>query len=947
MKNVISIKGAREHNLKNIDLEIPRNKLVVITGLSGSGKSSLAFDTLYAEGQRKYVESLSAYARQFLGLMEKPDVDHIEGLSPAISIDQRSAVSNPRSTVGTITEIYDYLRLLFARIGEVHCPRCGRLVTSQSVTEIVDQILKEKEGSRLLILSPIIRGEKGEHRQSLDRVKKEGFVRIRVDGVVMSIDDKITLDKRKKHDIEIVVDRIVLEDKHNDQLRVRLSDSVEVALKHSEGIVVVYNLDVGEEKIFSERFACAKCGISLPEISPRTFSFNSPQGACPKCTGLGSRLEADEKLVMPNPRLTIAEGAIRPWSRTTARIGWHVRVLEEVGKKYGFDINTPIGELSKKAKDIIMHGTGDEIFYVKQISSLGNEVKYPVTFEGVINNLERRYKETESEVAKREIEKYMRIKVCPECKGKRLKKEVLGVKVGERSIDQVVGDNIGALIKFFNSLPKKLNERQKKIAQNIIKEIKIRLCFLEDVGLSYITIARTASTLAGGEAQRIRLATQIGSGLTGVLYILDEPSIGLHQRDIGRLIKILKGLRNLDNTVIVVEHDEQIINNADWLIDIGPGAGEHGGEVVAEGKVERIKKNNRSLTGKYLSKKLTIPIPSRRRSGNGKKLEIVQAEENNLKKINVGIPLGIFTVVTGVSGSGKSSLINDILAKRLAAEYHHSLQEPGKCKEIKGLENLDKVINIDQSPIGRSPRSNPATYTGLFTTIRELFAKTPEAKRRGYKEGRFSFNVKGGRCEACKGDGVNKIEMYFLPDVYVTCDICKGQRYTREVLEIYYKDKNIADVLDMTIEEAYKFFENIPILKQKLGTLKNVGLGYMKLGQSATTLSGGEAQRVKLATELSRRATGKTLYILDEPTTGLHFDDVRRLLNVLQALVDKGNSVLVIEHNMDVIKSADWIIDLGPEGGDKGGYIVAEGTPEEVAEVKKSYTGRYLKSILK
>ncbi len=951
MKNIISIKGAREHNLKNIDLDIPRNKLVVITGLSGSGKSSLAFDTLYAEGQRRYVESLSSYARQFLGLMEKPDVDQIEGLSPAISIDQKSATSNPRSTVGTVTEIYDYLRLLFARIGAVHCPECGRLITSQTVPEIVDQILKEKEGSKLMILSPVVRGEKGEHRQVIEKVRKDGFVRIRVNGTILNINDKINIDKNKRNNIDIVVDRIVLEDKGDDQIRFRLSDSVETALRCSEGIVAVYNVDEKKEKVFSENFACARCGISIPELSPRSFSFNSPHGACPRCTGLGIKLEVDEDLVIPNPRLTIAEGAIRPWSRTTAREGWHVKILKEVGKKYGFDIDTPVGQFNEKIRGIIMNGTGEEVFYINP----GPHTKYAVTYEGVASSLERRYRETDSDAARREYEKFMKEKVCPECEGKRLKKEVLGIKVGGRSIDQVVDGDIEDLIVFFDHLADKLEKKQKKIADQIIKEIKARLNFLKDVGLSYITIGRAASTLSGGEAQRIRLATQIGSGLTGVLYILDEPTIGLHQRDSKKLIKTLKDLRDLDNSVIVVEHDEQVINSSDWLIDIGPKAGEHGGKVIAQGIVEKVRGDSKSLTGKYLSGKLKIDIPKKRRpfgfaqdkKGNRKKLEIIGAEQNNLKNIDVSIPLGLFTVVTGVSGSGKSSLINDILAKKLSVEYHHSLQEAGKHKEIKGIEYLDKVINIDQAPIGRSPRSNPATYTGLFTTVRELFAKTPEAKKRGYREGRFSFNVKGGRCEACKGDGVNKIEMHFLPDVYVTCDVCKGKRYNREVLEIYYKDKNIADVLDMTVEEAYLFFENIPILKQKLITLKNVGLGYMKLGQSATTLSGGEAQRIKLATELSKRATGKTLYILDEPTTGLHFDDIKRLLGVLQALVDKGNSVLVIEHNLDVIKNADWIIDLGPGGGDKGGEIVAEGTPEGIVKVKASYTGKYLKDVLK
>jgi excinuclease ABC subunit A len=947
MKNVISIKGAREHNLKNVDLEIPRNKLVVITGLSGSGKSSLAFDTLYAEGQRRYVESLSSYARQFLGLMEKPDVDKIEGLSPAISIDQKSTSSNPRSTVGTITEIYDYLRLLYANVGIVHCPDCGKIINSQTVSEIVPQILKEKKDSKLLILSPIVRGEKGEQKQVLEKAKKDGFVRIRLNGVVINLDDKIEIDKNSKNNIEIVVDRITIDDPKSDSLRIRLSDSVEVASRHSKGIVSIYNTETKEEKMFSENFACPDCGISIPEISPRSFSFNSPIGACPKCTGLGRTLEVDEKLAIPNHRLTILEGAIRPWSRSSvSNTSWHVRILEEVGKKHGFNVNTPIEKMKPGVLDIIMNGTGDEKYVLKYKTASGKIAEYPVNYEGVIKNMQRRYKETDSDIARRDIEKFMREKVCDSCHGKRLKKEILGIKVADRSIDMVVEDNIEGLISFFDSLPKKLNDKQKEISKNIIKEINARLRFLVDVGLGYITINRSAYTLSGGEAQRIRLATQIGSGLTGVLYILDEPTIGLHQRDTKKLIKTLEDLRDLDNTVIVVEHDEQVMMAADYLIDIGPGAGEHGGRVVSCGIPEYVKKDKNSLTGKYLSGKLEIETPKKRRKGNGKILEIIGATENNLKNIDVKIPLGEFVCVTGVSGSGKSSLVNDILAKRLSAEYHGSLQEPGKCKEIKGVSHLDKVINIDQSAIGRSPRSNPATYTGLFTVVREIFASTKEAKARGYSEGRFSFNVKGGRCEACRGDGVNKIEMHFLPDVYVTCDVCHGKRYTQEVLDIYYKDKNIADVLDLTIEDALKFFENIPLLKTKLDVLNKVGLGYMKLGQSATTLSGGEAQRIKLATELSRRATGKTLYILDEPTTGLHFDDTKRLLVVLQALVDKGNSILVIEHNIDVIKCADWVIDLGPEGGNKGGEIIVEGIPEVIAKNKKSYTGQHLNEVL-
>lgn len=948
MKEKIFIKGAREHNLKNIDIDIPKNKLVVITGLSGSGKSSLAFDTLYAEGQRRYVESLSSYARQFLGLMEKPDVDMIEGLSPAISIDQKSTSSNPRSTVGTITEIYDYLRLLFANIGEVHCPLCGKPIQSQSATEIVNQILKKKEGAKLLILAPMVQGEKGEHRQVIEKIRKAGFIRIRLDGVVLNLDDSIEIDKNKKHTIEIVVDRVVLEDKKSKDTRIRLVDSVEASLNQSKGVVKVFDLDTKEENIYSENFACPECGISIPEVSPRMFSFNSPYGACPKCTGLGRTLEVDPKLVIPNPRLTIAEGAIRPWVRTSSSGGgWYGMILEAVGKKYKFDLNTAFEKLSQKAQEIIMRGTGEEKFVLKYKTASGRVQEYPVQYEGVIKNLERRYKETESDISRSEIEKYMREKICPECDGKRLKKEVLGIKVSGRSIDQVTGDTVENLIGFFDSLQDGLSEKQKEISKQIIKEIRARLVFLNNVGLSYITIARSAATLSGGEAQRIRLATQIGSGLTGVLYILDEPTIGLHQRDTNRLIKTLKELRDLGNTVIVVEHDEQVMEDSDWLIDIGPGAGERGGKVIASGTPSEVKNNKNSLTGGYLSGKLKIDLPKKRRKGNGKFLEVIGASENNLKNINVKIPLGVLVSVTGVSGSGKSTLVNEILAKSLSSEYHGSKQEAGKHKEIKGVGNLDKVINIDQSPIGRSPRSNPATYTGIFTLIREIFAGLPESKARGYSEGRFSFNVKGGRCEACKGDGVNKIEMHFLPDVYVSCDVCGGKRYNSEVLDIHYKEKNIADILDMTIEEALVFFKNIPSLKQKLTVLNEVGIGYMKLGQSATTLSGGEAQRVKLATELSRRATGKTLYILDEPTTGLHFDDTKRLLNVLQALVDKGNSILVIEHNLDVVKSSDWVIDLGPEGGDKGGEVVAEGTPEDVVKVKKSYTGGYLSKILK
>ncbi|MFA7309127.1 MAG: excinuclease ABC subunit UvrA [Patescibacteria group bacterium] len=950
MQDYIKIRGAREHNLKNIDLDIPRNKLVVITGLSGSGKSSLAFDTLYAEGQRRYVESLSSYARQFLGLMEKPDVDSIEGLSPAISIDQKSATSNPRSTVGTVTEIYDYLRVLYARVGDVFCPECGNLVVSQTVQEMVDFVMQEKKGTKLMILSPMVRDEKGEHKHVFAKIKKEGFVRMRVDSVVMDADEEVTIDKKKKHAIDIVVDRIVLEwesDEDKNQLRIRLHDSFETALRYSAGVVGIVNVDTKAETTLSENFSCPNCHTQLPEISPRIFSFNSPHGACSHCSGLGRTLEIDEQLVFPNKKLTIAEGAIRPWSRTTTNASWNIKILEVVGKKYGFTVNQPIEKMSKKALDIVMQGTGDEKYVIRYKTALGRINEYGATYEGVVPNLMRRFKETDSDAARQDIERYMRERICPVCHGKRLKKEILGIKVGDRSIDMVVEDTVDGALDFFKALPKNLTDKKQFIAKQLVAEITARLSFLHDVGLSYLTIDRGAATLSGGEAQRIRLATQIGSGLTGVLYILDEPTMGLHQRDTNKLVKTLLHLRDLDNTVIVVEHDEQVMMASDHLIDIGPGAGEHGGQVMAQGTPEEIKNNKKSLTGKYLSGYQSVAIPKKRRHGNGKSLTIIGATEHNLKDIDVSIPLGMFVAVTGVSGSGKSSLVNEILAKRLAEEYHNSQQEVGKCREIQGIENLDKVINIDQSPIGRSPRSNPATYTGIFTTIRELFTATIDAKARGYKEGRFSFNVKGGRCEACSGDGVNKIEMHFLPDVYVTCEVCNGKRYNREVLEVYYKDKNIADVLSMTVTEAAEFFKNIPTLHTKLSVLQEIGLGYIRLGQSATTLSGGEAQRIKLASELSRRATGKTLYILDEPTTGLHFDDISRLLIVLQALVDKGNSVLVIEHSLDVIKVCDWVIDLGPEGGNGGGQIVAQGTPEDIVKVSKSHTGQYLKPHLK
>lgn len=936
MSENIVIRGAREHNLKNVDVTIPRDKLVVITGLSGSGKSSLAFDTIYAEGQRRYVESLSSYARQFLGLMEKPDVDQIEGLSPAISIDQKSTTRNPRSTVGTVTEIYDYLRLLFARVGVPHCPVCGLVIEKQTIPQIVEQILSKPADTRFMILAPIVKDKKGVHKYVFEGLKKAGYARVRVDGKIYDVDEELTLDKNKKHTIEAVIDRLIV-DRENEK---RLTESVENALNLGEGVMIYLDNDKADEQVFSQNFACPNCHISLPEISPRSFSFNSPHGACPVCTGLGTKLEIDPTLVMPNQRLSIAEGAIRPWSRTTARMSWYAHILEVVGAKYGFSVHEPVENLSEKAIDIVMYGTGDETFTVH----MGTRT-YEATYEGVIANLERRYHETDSDYVRKEIEKYMALKICPKCKGKRLKPEFLAVTVGDKSIYDLSNLPIDEHIKLFDNI--ELSERDAKISSQILKEIKSRLGFLINVGLNYLTLDRSANTLSGGEAQRIRLATQIGSSLMGVIYILDEPSIGLHQRDNYRLIETLKNLRDLGNSVIVVEHDEDTMNEADWIIDVGPGAGEHGGKIIAEGTPTQIKADKNSLTGQYLSGTKTIETPAKRRPGNGKEITVVGAAENNLKNITVAIPLGRLVLVTGVSGSGKSSLINDILAKKLSQVFHHAQEPAGKHMEIMGLKNLDKVIDIDQSPIGRTPRSNPATYTGVFTDVRDLFAGTPEARIRGYKQGRFSFNVKGGRCEACRGEGILKIEMHFLPDVYVTCEECGGKRYNKEALEIHYKGKNISDVLDMTVDEAYEFFKNIPQIKRKLETLVEVGLGYIRLGQPATTLSGGEAQRVKLATELSRRSTGKTMYILDEPTTGLHFDDVNRLMMVLNKLVDAGNTVLVIEHNLEVIKCADWIIDLGPEGGSRGGEIVAVGTPEQVAKKPGSYTGEYLAKILK
>lgn len=937
MQDKIVVRGAREHNLKNIDVEIPRDKLVVITGLSGSGKSSLAFDTIYAEGQRRYVESLSAYARQFLGLMEKPDVDQIDGLSPAISIDQKSSSRNPRSTVGTVTEIYDYMRLLWARIGVPHCPTCGREVTRQTSGQIVDQVMELPKGSRIMILAPVVDDKKGEHRAIAQELKKAGYSRVRVDGTVLDLSEFPNLDKQKKHTVEAVVDRMTVEADE----RQRMIDSVEQALALGEGVVKILLADNDKISVYSEHYACpVHREVGLPEIAPRNFSFNSPHGACPHCTGLGTRLEVDPELVIPNRRLSISEGAIRPWSRTTARVTWYTRLTEAVAKHYGFSIDVPVSQMKPEHLRVILYGAGEQSLAMRGPSGR----TYHTVFEGVIPNLERRYHETDSDFVRREISKYMAERQCPVCHGKRLKPEMLAVTVGGKSIVDVTTLSIEAACGFFNGL--KLSQREQNIAYQIMKEIRARLQFLGDVGLNYLTLDRSANTLAGGEAQRIRLATQIGSSLMGVLYILDEPSIGLHQRDNDRLISTLLRLRNLGNTVIVVEHDEDTIRTADWLIDIGPRAGEHGGKVVAAGTPADIAANADSLTGQYLAGKLQLETPSRRRPGTGRCLEIKGAREHNLKSIDVKIPLGQFVTVTGVSGSGKSSLINDILAKKLAQVFHRAGDLPGKHDDIEGVKNLDKVISVDQSPIGRTPRSNPATYTGVFGDIRELFAATPEAKIRGYKAGRFSFNVKGGRCEVCKGDGIIKIEMHFLPDVYVTCEECKGRRYNREALEIHYKGKTIADVLDMTVEEALQFFENIPRVQRKIETLNNVGLGYIRLGQPATTLSGGEAQRIKLATELARRSTGRTLYILDEPTTGLHFEDVKKLLEVLNALVESGNTVLVIEHNLDIIKSADWVIDMGPEGGAGGGGVIAEGTPEQVARAEHSHTGRYLKRIL-
>ncbi len=930
------VKGAREHNLKNIDVELPRNKMVVITGLSGSGKSSLAFDTIYAEGQRRYVESLSSYARQFLGIMEKPDVDQIDGLSPAISIDQKSTSRNPRSTVATVTEIYDYLRLLFARIGIPHCPICGKPVTRQTTQHIVDQIAHLPENARLMILSPVVADKKGAFEHIPEQYSRAGFARARIDGVIYALDEFPELDKNYKHTIDIIIDRLV----NDEASRSRLAQSVEQALEVAEGKIVVVNADTNEEAQYSLLYACVDHPeVVIPELEPRTFSFNSPHGACPVCTGLGSRLEVDPELVIPNGRLTIAEGAIRPFNRINSD-AWYMKKMQAVADRYGFSLHVPTGELKKADLERLMYGTGTEKFKI----TLGGGRMFETTYEGVVPNLERRHKETESEFMRADIERFMVEKPCYACKGRRLKPEVLAITIANHSIMDICEMSIDEAIDYFKAL--KLNDKEMQIAALILKEVCSRLGFLQDVGLNYLTLLRSATTLSGGEAQRIRLATQIGSGLQGVLYVLDEPSIGLHQRDNDRLIKTLKHLRDLGNTVLIVEHDEDTMRTADYLVDIGPGAGVHGGHIVASGTPSEVERDPNSITGQYLAGKKKIATPKKRRAGNGKSLIVKGARENNLRNLDVEIPLGVLVVVSGVSGSGKSSLINDILAKELQARLMRANTVPGKHDEIEGIKELDKAIIIDQSPIGRTPRSNPATYTGLFTPIRELFAQTPEAKLRGYGPGRFSFNVKGGRCENCAGDGIIKIEMHFLPDVYVPCEVCHGKRYNREALEIHYKGKTISDILEMTCEQALEFFANLPAIARKLETLVNVGLGYIGLGQSATTLSGGEAQRIKLASELSRRPTGRTLYILDEPTTGLHMADVDKLLHVLQALVDTGNSMVVIEHNLDVIKSADYVIDMGPEGGTGGGQVVALGTPEQVAKNPKSYTGQYLKRML-
>jgi excinuclease ABC subunit A len=948
----IIIKGACEHNLKCIDVEIPRDQLVVITGLSGSGKSTLAFDTIYAEGQRRYVESLSSYARQFLEQMEKPDVESIEGLSPAISIEQKTTSKNPRSTVGTVTEIYDYLRLLFARIGHPHCTSCDKEITSQTVSQMVDQIMLLPGGTKLTLLAPMIRGRKGEYKKELNQLRKEGFTRVVVDGTIRELADDIEMDKKKKHDIDIVVDRIVIKE----GVQRRLADSLETALHHAEGVVKVEavtpvvdeptkSTDKKTAKplhlLFSEKLACVDCGISYQEITPRLFSFNNPHGACPDCTGLGTRMYFDADLVIPNPELSLREGAIAPWEKRLS--GWFHLILDALAKAYSFDIRTPYKELPDHVRDVILNGSGGEKIEFWWEEDGEKRHTYQKEFEGVLNNLQRRWLETESDNAREDLEKYMNIMPCPTCKGARLRPESLHVLVGGRTIRDVTALSIRDCLHFFEALT--LTEKEQEIARRILKEVRERLSFLVNVGLDYLSLDRTSGTLSGGEGQRIRLATQIGSSLVGVLYILDEPSIGLHQRDNSRLLGALKRLRDIGNTVLVVEHDEETILEADHLIDMGPGAGVHGGEVVAQGTPADVMKNPASLTGRYLSGELSIPVPKKRRTFD-KSLQIIGASENNLKDVTAEIPLGVMTCVTGVSGSGKSTLIIDTLHKVLGQRLYRSREKAGAVRDVLGLEYLDKVINIDQSPIGRTPRSNPATYTAVFSDIRDLFSNLPESKLRGYKPGRYSFNVKGGRCEACSGDGIIKIEMHFLPDVYVECEVCKGARYNRETLEVHFKGKSIADVLDMTVSQALEFMGAIPRIKNKLATLEEVGLGYIKLGQAATTLSGGEAQRVKLAKELSKRATGRTIYILDEPTTGLHFHDIAKLLEVIQRLVDSGNTIVIIEHNLDVIKTADWIIDLGPEGGDRGGEIIAVGTPEQVAAVTRSYTGQYLRKLL-
>ncbi|PKR78005.1 excinuclease ABC subunit UvrA [Halalkalibacillus sediminis] len=934
----ITIQGARAHNLKSVDLEIPKNQLVVMTGLSGSGKSSLAFDTIYAEGQRRYVESLSAYARQFLGQMDKPDVDAIEGLSPAISIDQKTTSKNPRSTVGTVTEIYDYLRLLFARVGRPICPIHGEEISSQTIQQMVDQIMELPERTKLQVLAPVVSGRKGEHAKILEDLKKEGYVRLRVDGEMREITEEFDLNKNKKHSIEVVIDRIVVKD----SVHSRLTDSLETALKLSNGQVVIDVID-GEEMLFNENHACSICGFTIGELEPRLFSFNSPFGACKTCDGLGTNLEVDLDLVIPDWNLSLKKHAIAPWEPISSQ--YYPQLLESVCKHYGIDMKKPVKNLPKEHMDIILYGSGNEKLTFKYENDRGNTRKNEIYFEGVVNNVSRRYHETSSSFIREQMEKYMAQSVCPTCNGYRLTEEALAVKVGGIHIGESTEKSVLNGLNWIQSL--ELTEKEEQIARMITKEIGDRLTFLVNVGLEYLTLSRSAGTLSGGEAQRIRLATQIGSALTGVLYVLDEPSIGLHQRDNDRLIQTLKRMRDLDNTLIVVEHDEDTMLAADWLVDIGPGAGSQGGEIVASGSPEEVKQQKESLTGQYLNGDKFIALPTERRKIDKKRtLDIKKAEEHNLKKVNASIPLGLMNVITGVSGSGKSTLINEILYKTLSQKLHRSKTKPGKHDTIKGIDHLEKVIDIDQSPIGRTPRSNPATYTGVFDDIRDVFASTSEAKMRGYKKGRFSFNVKGGRCEACRGDGIIKIEMHFLPDVYVPCEVCHGKRYNRETLEVKYKGKNIADVLDMRIEEALDFFENIPKIKRKLQTVFDVGLGYIKLGQPATTLSGGEAQRVKLASELHRRSNGKSLYILDEPTTGLHVDDISRLLVVLQRLVENGDTVLIIEHNLDVIKTADHIIDLGPEGGEGGGQIIATGTPEKVSEIEESHTGRYLKPIL-